>query len=135
MKVQGINGRAYKLSLGGRDFEIDRKVSSLHSRARDLLRQIFPFEPRKEEVSLPGCKAQLYLDFFLPQSMFAVEVQGQQHYEHTPLFHGTDKFHFYASLARDNEKRSFCGLNKITLVELPYNESDEQWEKRIREAG
>ena len=70
----------------------------------------------------------------MPQSMLAVEVQGQQHYEHNPFFHGTDKFNFFKSLARDNEKRAFCEINNIILVELPYNESDEQWEKHIREA-
>lgn len=32
---------------------------------------------------------------------------------------------------RDNEKKEWCELNNIQLVELPYNEDINEWRKRI----
>jgi very-short-patch-repair endonuclease len=84
-----------------------------------------------EEVPLPGTK--LYFDFLVPSANLAVEVQGEQHYKFNSFFH-KHKAGLLASKSRDRQKREWCELNGITLLEFPYNESDEQWKLRITEA-
>jgi len=55
------------------------------------------------------------LDFFLPQRMMAVEVQGVQHFQMNPFFHKSES-DFKEQKERDNQKRFFCELNDIDLV-------------------
>ncbi len=100
--------------------------------ARTLLLKIYPFDPPYEEVRLPGCKAELYLDFLLPQRRLAVEVQGRQHREYVAHFHRTPKG-YAAQRARDTMKYEFCELNGLVLLEL--NDDDRTtWESAIRNA-
>jgi very-short-patch-repair endonuclease len=74
----------------------------------------------------------MVLDFFLPQEKIAVEVQGQQHYELNTFYH-KNRLDFINQLSRDKQKREFCERNNIRLIELPYNESDEEWSIRLNE--
>jgi hypothetical protein len=131
MKLKGFDDREYSLSL---DKKISGNCSDLHKRARKLLKTIFKFDTVFEEVQLPGSKTPkngtLYIDFFIPTQFLAVEVQGQQHTEYTPFFH-KNKAEFVRSQVRDNIKREWCELNSFTLIELPYDETDEQWRERI----
>ena len=32
---------------------------------------------------------------------------------------------------RDKDKQEWCNINKIEYIELPYNESLQEWKKRI----
>ena len=34
---------------------------------------------------------------------------------------------FFKAQARDKDKRAWCKLNHINLIELNYNESEEEW--------
>jgi hypothetical protein len=72
----------------------------------------------------------LYADFWLPLRNKIIEVHGEQHYKFVPFFHGT-QLNFLASKANDNKKKEWCLINGIVLVELPFNESTEQWQSRI----
>ena len=45
---------------------------------------------------------------------------------------GEIAFEFLKAKARDRDKVKWCELNEINIVELKYDESDEQWEDRIR---
>lgn len=51
---------------------------------------------------------------------FLIEFQGKQHYEAVSKFGG--KRGLYQQQYNDNQKRRFCALNNITLIEIPYNE-------------
>ena len=87
-----------------------------------------------EEVKLPGSRdparrSVLFLDFFIPDIKFAVEVHGRQHYEYVPFFHKT-KAGFYQSKRRDVIKKDWCELNEIELVTLNYAEP-ESWKEQI----
>ena len=42
------------------------------------------------------------------------------------------KYHDVRVIERDREKQEWCFLNHIKYVELPYNESLEQWTHRIK---
>ena len=59
----------------------------------------------------------LELDFLIRELNIAIEVQGIQHYELTEHFHkGEDGFK--EQKRRDEEKRTLCSLQGITLYEV-----------------
>ena len=137
MKVQGLNGREYNLNLQRyKVYKNDtKKKSTYHIGARKILRELFSGYNILEEVKLPGSTAThrrsvLYLDFFLPNLMLAVEVHGRQHYEYVPFFHKS-KAGFVKSLARDEDKKDWCELNDIRLIVLSYLDSKEDWRKSL----
>ncbi len=59
-----------------------------------------------------------------------IEVQGSQHYKYSPRFHNT-KMDFLDAKARDRDKKTWCELNGIRLVEFPFNENNKQWTERV----
>ena len=137
MRVTGINGREYAWNLTSYSVDANdkRKRSKFHVRARRLLKTIFHSYRILEEVKLPGSTAShrkgvLYLDFYLPQIMMAIEVHGQQHYQYTPFFH-KNKAEFAIAKAKDEDKIAWCELNKIDIIVLRYSDTDEQWREQI----
>lgn len=138
MKFQGLNNRTYTINLNDYIIRPDNttKKSSLHIKARDLIRATYKSYSVLEELKLPGTvcpskKSALYLDFFLPNLMLGVEVHGPQHYTYTPYFHKS-KLGWLQSLKRDEVKREWCELNEIRLVELKFSDSIEMWESQIK---
>ena len=125
----GLDGKQHKLILQSTKRK-SRAKSAPHQKALSLLLEILPGVVVFEEVTLPGCG--LYLDIFLPSISLAIEVHGRQHYEFVPFFHKT-KGDFLMSRKRDKDKREWCELNEITLVELPYDE-EEKWKSLIASA-
>ena len=73
-----------------------------------------------EEFPVAGTK--MTLDFYNANKKVAVEVQGQQHTQYVPFFHGR-RGNFASQLRRDEKKLTFCELNGIKLVEI-YVEDD-----------
>ena len=137
MKVTGINGREYAWNLTSYNVDANdkRKRSKFHVRARNLLKTIFHSYRILEEVKLPGSteshrKGVLYLDFYIPQIMMAIEVHGQQHYDYTPFFH-KNKADFALAQAKDDDKIRLCELNKIDIIVLKHSDTDEQWRDQI----
>ena len=130
MNVIGLDGKTYRFSLTGfiPSGTSERERSSLHKRARALLKEMFPCRAILEEVFLPGCG--LYGDFYLPAEKLMIETHGEQHYKFIPHFHGSS-LEFKRSQRRDKEKIEWCELNNITLIEFPFNEDDSQWKTRI----
>jgi hypothetical protein len=113
MRVQGLDGRIYAWKQGKIPFADDpRKRSEYHRRARALLHELFPLEHVYEEVYLPGCD------------------NGEQHYHFVSYFHET-LLDFIESKKRDQKKRQWAELNRLTLIELPYNEDNDEWRERI----
>lgn len=133
MKAIGLNGKEYTWKLIGHVplGDDERSRSKFHLTARELLTKLFALDRILEEVPLPGSDG-LTADFFILAERLMVEVHGQQHYQFVPHFH-VDKLGFFASKKRDMNKRKWCELNNICLVELPYQESSDEWAKRIRE--
>ena len=130
MKVKGLDGREYNWNVANYDVSKDdkRRRSDLHLRCRDILNQVFVLDTVCEEVPLPGTK--LTFDFYLPQRQVAIECQGEQHYKYIPHFHGS-RMGFLNSRRRDMDKRDWCDINGISLIELPFSETDDEWRKRI----
>jgi hypothetical protein len=131
MKVKTLEGKEVNWILTGYMPPADHdNASALHLAARALLKQKFPTHPILEEVKIP--EGDLWLDFYLPKVKLAVEVQGRQHSEYVPFFHGDrNSFHFVKAQKRDKLKRQWCELNHIMLVELPYSETIDEWARRF----
>ena len=108
-----------------------RGRSEYHLRARDLLKKTFPTCQILEEVSIPVRKGQvLYLDFFLPLHNLCIEVHGEQHYKFNKFFH-KDKLAFYKAKARDYDKKEWCEINDIRLIEFNYDEEVDDWRRKV----
>lgn len=135
MKVIGLDQKEYSLNLV-RYNKPRENCSSYHLRARTLLKQLFPYDIIFEEVVLPGIKTEianrpLLLDFYINSQKLAIEIHGEQHYKHVKFFH-SNKLEFFRARKLDNLKRQWCSINKIRLIELPYNKDNKEWEIIIR---
>jgi hypothetical protein len=135
MKVYGLNGREYKISLNKYLGCGDTGKSKYHILARGLINEIFNGFMVLEEVKLPGIKApgvksSLFLDFFIPNMKIGVEIHGEQHYNYIPFFHKTVSG-FYDSKKRDALKIEWCELNSLELIELKYSDSISVWKKQL----
>lgn len=133
MKVRDLDLNEYNISLSGhvvKGVEL-RPRSQYHVLARDILKEIFPTVHIIEEIPIRlrnGYNA--YLDFFINQFKMVIEVHGQQHYKFTPMFHSS--IHdFIKQKRRDSDIIEWCAINNFTYIELKYNESEEEWKKKI----
>lgn len=61
----------------------------------------------------------LKFDFYLKEYNLCIEYQGPQHYMPIEKFGGEDAFK--KQQKRDEEKRKYCKLNKISLLEIKYD--------------
>jgi hypothetical protein len=133
MRVRGLDGREYPWDLTGRRVNEDdtRPRSSLHLAARALLSDMYKVSPILEEVPLPGTGS-LRADFYLPHKKMMIEVHGEQHYTYNKHFHG-NKTNFIAACKRDVDKKTWCHINNIKYISLPYNEDVDVWRNIISE--
>lgn len=133
MNVTTLDGDVKKWSLLGTISKKQNK-SSLHLQTRQLLTELFPTLQILEEVPAPIRKSEiLYLDFYLPLKKYCIEVHGEQHYKMVGFYH-QNLIGFLKSKKRDNDKKEWCSLNDIVYIELPYNETINQWKERILNA-
>ena len=135
MKVIGLNNKEYNLRLIDYTNNSNKtNKSTLHLKARDLLKECFGSYSIYEEVKLPGStnpknKSVLYLDFFIPNLMLGIEIHGKQHFEFTPYFH-KNITGFIQHKRRDCLKQEWCDINNIKLLILRYDETD-LWRMRV----
>lgn len=133
MQVIDLDGNTHHWQLlGGISHGSINNKSSLHLRARDLIKKIYPTMQILEEVPIQLRKSEvLFLDFYVPLIKKCIEVHGEQHYKFNRFFHKT-MLGFVRSRKRDVEKREWCTNNGILYIELPYNKQD-TWENEIRD--
>ena len=96
---------------------------------------VFPFWKRHvvyEEFPVVGTK--MTLDFVNLTRRIAVEVQGEQHLEYNKFFHNGKKSNFYDQLDRDIEKREWCELNSLDLIEV-FPHDIPLTEEKMKEIG
>jgi len=132
--IIGLDGKKYRWNLLKYNKE-SKHCSKLHIRARQLLKKLFKFEVILEEVLLPGSKIlarahPLRGDFYIDSRKIMIEIHGEQHYKFNPHFYKT-KLDFIRAQACDRDKKLWCSVNAIRLIELPYDENNTEWEKRI----
>jgi len=134
MKIRDLNNDIHKWNLQGYVVRANeqRPRSKLHLTARNILVEMFPTVQVLEEVLIPITRNERgYLDFYINTIKLAIEVHGQQHYKFNSLFH-TSAQDFANQKKKDRRKKEWCEYNNITYVELPYNESEEEWKSRIQ---
>ena len=65
---------------------------------------------------------------------FFIVFQGKQHYEPSNKFGG--KKGFFQQQYNDNQKRRFCALHDLRLIEIPYTEENlVSYDYIMRKAG
>jgi hypothetical protein len=135
MNIKDLDGSTHQWHLTGNmahgktDFR-----SSLHLAARSLISNNYPTLQILEEVPIPLKRGEtLYLDFYLPLKKLCFEVHGEQHYKFIPFYH-SNKLNFLKSQKRDREKQEWCELNNIKHIILPFDEEQDVWNERIKNA-
>lgn len=136
MRIIGLDGKDYVLKFAKYHNKQRKNISGLHRVAREILTELYPNHNIYEEVILLGSKTggvssrNLSADFFIPSLLMIVEAHGQQHYEFSPHYHA-NRLQFAKAKSRDRIKQHWCEINNIQYIELPYDESREQWRARI----
>lgn len=132
MQVKDLDGNYHHWKLiGGIAHGSIEEKSSLHIKARKLIKECFPTLQVLEEIPIPlRFRERLFLDFYLPLNKKCIEIHGKQHYEFSRFFH-KDRLGFLRHKKRDQEKKEWCETNGIQYIELPYNEKVDLWKDRI----
>lgn len=65
--------------------------------------------------------SRLSFDFYIPSLSAAIEYDGEQHYKPVEYWGGDEALR--KNQERDAIKDAFCGLNKISLLRIPYTSS------------
>jgi hypothetical protein len=134
LKIIGLDGKEYSWIPSNNIVETEKR-SGLHNKAQQLLKEKYPNDRILEELVLPGTKTDnrkstLKADFFIPVRSLIVEVHGQQHTEYNNFFFA-NKMDFYKAQARDRDKKQWCQINNLELIELFHNEPIEEWRDKI----
>lgn len=90
-------------------------MSALADEIERLLKEAFPNVTIKKEYKIVYGKRNLFVDFYIPSYLVAVEVHGKQHDEFTPHFHG-DERGWREHKRRDKLKEEWAAVNNVTLV-------------------
>lgn len=134
MKTKNLDGEISFWKLTGHivNDSNDRAArSKLHLETRRMLKINFPTLIILEEVPIHLHKNEIsYLDFYLPLKKLAIEVNGEQHFKFIPFFHGTT-MSFIKSKKKDNDKKEWCNINGIKLIEFNFNESIDEWKNKL----
>ena len=69
----------------------------------------------------PKTKKTMPYDFELPEYHVIIEVQGKQHLEYTPYFHGSEE-NFHYQLWRDNYKKTFATQQGYSVLYVTYQD-------------
>ena len=134
MKITGLDGREYSWNPSSKQSKTQNR-SKLHTKAKDLLKSVFPYDRILEEVTLVGTnsgtrKGTLRADFFIPNRNLIVEVHGEQHFKFNGFFF-KDKLSFFRAKARDRDKKEWCRINDIEIVEFNYDEEIDEWRTKV----
>ena len=118
MLFKTINGGAKRVRKI-RKYIIDWEASSrskMQFSVKKFLKKYWKNQVVFEELPVAGTK--MTIDFYNATKRIAIEVQGAQHTRYVPHFHNNQKINFLHQLRRDKQKRDFCKLNNIKLIEV-----------------
>lgn len=118
MEFRTLNDRTVRIELSPRRWPMRSKDACLSNGQYNLGRKLLKLYTGYtilEEFSVP--ESRLAIDFYVPNSKIAFEFQGTQHDEFNKHFH-SDAEGFRKQKKRDADKRRWCQMNDITLVEV-----------------
>lgn len=91
--------------------------SKIQKSVKDFLKKYWFHDPIIEEFYIPGSK--LRIDLFNIRLKIAIEVSPSAvHCEYNKFFHRGNRFNFLDKVKKDEQKRNWCNINNIRLVEL-----------------
>jgi len=97
-----------------------KSKSNIQFEAKQFLQKYWSNHIVFEEFPVAGSR--LNFDFYNANKKVAVEIHGKQHDQYTPFFHKR-RAGFISHIRRDQQKRDFCELNDIILVEIYANKT------------
>ena len=118
MKFIGLNDRQLNLK-NPKKYLINWEKPSrsiFQSKVKKYLHTFWKSDIVFEEFRLVGTR--LSFDFYNANKKIALEVDGKQHYQYVPHFHGGNRSKFLGQLQRDEKKELFCEINNIKLVRI-----------------
>jgi hypothetical protein len=81
----------------------------------EMLVELFPTLPIKKEYFVMYKGQKLFVDFFVPSYLLAIEVHGEQHDRFVEHFHGNDKG-WREHKSRDRIKEEWADINDISYL-------------------
>lgn len=118
MHFKTLNGSVKKIPKSHK-YKIDwdgKSRSKIQFNSKQKLKKIWENHVVFEEFPVAGSK--MSFDFYNANKKIAIEVQGRQHTKYVPFFHGKNKINFISQMRRDHQKREFCNINEIKLIEV-----------------
>lgn len=90
-------------------------MSKLSDKVFSLLKEAFPFAKIEEEYFVKYKGQNLFVDFYIPSYLIAVEVHGAQHDVFVEHFH-SDAAGWKSHKKRDRLKEEWAHINNIVYV-------------------
>ena len=109
-KLVSINPQKYKIDWDG------KSRSKFQSNVKKWFQQFWKMDICVEEMPMPGTRCKL--DFANLSKKIIVEVNGAQHSEFSPFFHGKNRWNFHDQIVRDSAKREWAEANGFQLIEI-----------------
>lgn len=132
MKLKNIHGKEVVVDISKE--KSPAKPNTRQAFVVSIVEEFFPFEKMLENFYIPGSR--MSLDIFMPSLMIGFEIQGEQHDEYIPFFHGNiNKQKYVGQVKRDIKKANWCSINKITLIEIFPKESEDVIRRKIVESS
>lgn len=121
MKFLTLKGREIKIQVRPSDYPLRSRENSKSNGQYHLgqqLQALFKHVIILEEFTIPDSRSSI--DFYIPIYRLAFEFQGEQHDAYNSFFHNT-KADFERQKERDRNKKEWCDLNNIKLIEIRDN--------------
>lgn len=96
-------------------------MSLIANRVEELLHEAFPLLTIQKEYFIKYRGQRLYVDFFIPQYLIAVEVHGRQHDVFVEHYH-KDENGWRTHRMRDKVKEEWAEVNNITYIVIREND-------------
>lgn len=119
MNLFDLEGKLCKIDVRQSSYPIRQlSKSKLQEEVGEYLVNKYPRDVILEEFKLPNSR--LSVDFFIPNRMLVIEVQGKQHQEFNPFFHGNQETSnkFVKQIVHDHTKQKWCDINNIKYIEI-----------------
>jgi hypothetical protein len=118
MQFKTLSGATKRVSKPYK-YRIDwqaQSKSKIQFAVKSKLKNVWENHVVFEEFPVAGSK--MSFDFYNANKRIAIEVQGRQHVKYVPYFHGKNKINFISQMRRDHQKREYCEMNDIKLIEV-----------------
>lgn len=102
-----------------------KNASRIHKKVLDFFKRDYPEWEIIQEKPIEIDGHTLFCDFFSSRPFrFILEIQGRQHFEFVPHFHGT-MAKFAEQQEHDQKKRTWAEMNGYKMIEIRESDFDE----------